>query len=403
MKRRTSRIQPPGRLAIVLLAALIALPATPRVAKAEGLRAADADGTHATQADSPRAEWQLLAGPVDPPPMYGHVALHDPVRHRMVFVNGARAGELWCLSLPADGHPAWSRQPIGGPEYPGSRYNFAAVYDSAGDRVIVFGGYRTWLVDYDDVWALTLGDAPRWTRIVTSGDGPHSRAGCAAAFDPVRRRLVIFGGYAYSGGQLGDTWALELAGTPAWHRLAAGGRSPLHREGAKAVYDPWNDRMVLFGGWVDGDYSAYPPPYYISDETWALPLANPASWDSLVIPVRPSPRQTFLAAVDREHRVMLVSGGEGWQDGHERADTWALRLDGTPAWSQVSAGGSGPGPVSWHAGDYSPERASLIQYGGIWTAVQSQCFELALDTDQWSQVLPEGPDPAPDHRPGRGH
>src|SRR5262249_40580062 len=141
--------------------------------------------------------------------------------------------------------------------------------------------------DYGDSWALSLAGTPRWTQIVTTGEAPHSRFSHAAVFDPVRRRLVIFGGYSYAAGQLADTWALELAGTPAWHQLAASGRAPIHREGMRAVYDPWNDRMVMFGGWVYGDITAYPPPYYISDETWTLPLANPAAWDSLALPARP--------------------------------------------------------------------------------------------------------------------
>jgi len=358
-------------------------------------------GSSDARADGTSAVWRLLAGPVNPQPMFGHAAVHDPLRRRMVFVDGSRPENLWCLSLPATGSPTWTRVPVAGTEYPSSRYEFTAVYDSAGDRAIVYGGYGVWHADegrsdeYGDVWALSLGDSPRWTRIVPTNEGPHSRYSHAAVFDPIRRRMVIFGGNSYTAGQFADTWALDLAGPPTWTRLAANGRSPIHREGARAVYDPWNDRMVLFGGWVSGDYSAYPPPYYISDETWSLSLSNPASWDSLVFAVRPSARQTFVAVVDPIHRAMIVSGGEGWQNGHERDDTWALGLDGALEWTPLAVTGNGPGAVSWHAGDYSPERGSLIQYGGIWTAVQNECFELNLSTHVWSQELPPGPDPAP--------
>src|SRR5438876_3959174 len=59
-------------------------------------------------AASPVARWDLLSGPADPPPFSGR-AIHDTRRNRMVYVEGVNPGEIWTLSLPTSGTPAWQR------------------------------------------------------------------------------------------------------------------------------------------------------------------------------------------------------------------------------------------------------------------------------------------------------
>jgi hypothetical protein len=157
--------------------------------------------------------------------------------------------------------------------------------------------------------------------------------------------------------------------------------------------------MILFGGWVSGPSEPYPPAYHISDETWALDFGD-AAWDSLALEERPGGRQKFVAVVDRGRSKMVISGGESWESGHDLGDTWALDLDGPPRWTRLETTGTGPGAIAWHAGDFLPERGSLIQYGGTWTAAQNQGFELQLDSGTWSQIQPPGPDPAPARRGG---
>ena len=80
-----------------------------------------------------------------------------------------------------------------------------------------------------------------------------ARSGHSAIYDPVRDRMVVFGGYSGTGYTyfLNDVWVLSLAGMPAWTQLTPTGTPPSARYGHSAIYDPVRDRMVVFGGGSD--------------------------------------------------------------------------------------------------------------------------------------------------------
>jgi len=49
---------------------------------------------------------------------------------------------------------------------------------------------------------------------------------------------------------LNDVWSLSLAETPTWTQLTPTGALPIARDAQSAIYDPVRDRMVVFGGSV---------------------------------------------------------------------------------------------------------------------------------------------------------
>ena len=93
----------------------------------------------------------------------------------------------------------------------------SSIYDSHRSRLVVFGG----MVDHGDptsqAWALSLVPAPAWSRIEASG-GTFPRKGHAAIYDPLRDRMLIYGGSGGPGGNytpvLRDLWTLSFSGTP---------------------------------------------------------------------------------------------------------------------------------------------------------------------------------------------
>ena len=92
---------------------------------------------------------------------------------------------------------------------PEPRWGGHAVYDPAGDRVIVFGGRRTDGTSFDDVWALALAGAPRW-------DAARRRGRAAGAALGRRRRASTRrrGGWSSPAGRPAPTRAPSATTTP---------------------------------------------------------------------------------------------------------------------------------------------------------------------------------------------
>ncbi|MET0794031.1 MAG: hypothetical protein ABW061_21095 [Polyangiaceae bacterium] len=133
---------------------------------------------------------------------------------------------------------------------PGVRSWPVAIYDSAGQRLVVHGGEsaRGNPPDqyFDDTWALSLDGDPQWTELVTSGDSGGARSRQTAIFDPVARRLISYGGSpdAIASYGPGDLHQLTLDDSLHWSKLRAAGTGPARAEGVLTVYDPVGERML---------------------------------------------------------------------------------------------------------------------------------------------------------------
>src|SRR5262249_4152853 len=172
--------------------------------------------------------------------------------------------DVWSLSLA--GNPGWTQvRPAGAS--PSERAYHTAIFDPVRDRVVVFGGIHGDRLN--EVWTLSLTGDPTWTLLTPNGTPPSARYLHTAIYDPVRDRMLVFGGFALAG--LNDVWELSLSGTPTWTQLTPAGTPPSAREGPTAIYDPVRDRMLVFGG-----YSAA----YLND-VWELSLAGSPAWTQL--------------------------------------------------------------------------------------------------------------------------
>src|SRR5438046_2837698 len=132
--------------------------------------------------------------------------------------------------------PTWKRWAPG--PWPLRRMSSYAVVDPTHDRMVVFGG---WGFGYfDDTWVLDLASAT-WTPLPRDAAHPGPRMEYASIHDPVRNRMIVFGG---KDPFTSEVWALDLSGTPTWSLLITAGTPPSPRE-SRAVYDPVRDRMVI--------------------------------------------------------------------------------------------------------------------------------------------------------------
>ena len=173
----------------------------------------------------------------------------------------------------------------------------------------------------------------QWTDLSPS-PGPIKRSGAASIWDPIRRRMIMFGGN--DGSQLRrDLIVLDATvGSSSWVPLAVSSTPylPAPRDGANAIYDPVRDRLILFGGRQGSFFN----------DVWTLSLSGTPTWAELVDPTPPDPagpaplpRFLSSAIYDPVRDRMLVFGG--MSDDHQfHNDVWALPLSGAPTWTKLT-------------------------------------------------------------------
>ena len=153
--------------------------------------------------------------------------------------------DTWTLSL--DDSPTWVEFGFG-ELAPSRRAQSSAVYDPVRDRILLFGGKGAGTHEYlNDLWEFPLSGEPAWHQLAPAGTPPAGRASHSAIYDPLRDRMVVFGGIQ-DATRFGDVWELSLSGTPTWTQLAPSGIAPDARMKHAAAYDLLRDRMVVFGG-----------------------------------------------------------------------------------------------------------------------------------------------------------
>lgn len=309
-----------------------------------------------------------------------HSAIHDPARGRMVVFGGVRfdsptfLNDVWVLSL--SGAPQWTPlTPSGTP--PTSRREHTAIYDPVRDRMIVFGGFASSTPNYrNDVWALSLGGSPGWTQLAPSGTPPAGRRNHAAVYDPVGDRMIVFGGS--DGTDRNDVWALSLAGTPTWTQLSPSGTPPTPRSAHSAIYDAAQPRVIVFGG-NDGTYRA---------DVWALTLSPAPAWTQLTPSgFPPDGRADHAAIYDPVGQRMIVFGE--W-DGRLALinEVYALSLGATPEWSLISPTTTRAAGRWGHTAVYDPDLERMIVFGGL-PNYANDAWAFSLDgSAAWTELSP---------------
>ncbi len=305
----------------------------------------------------------------------GGQAVFDRSRRRAITLSPF-IGTSWInLGVSQD----WERNENTSPN-PIRRFYSAAVFDSVGDRTILFGGMFD-TAEFGDVWQLTFpsGRFPAWKRLFPEGEPPSGRWATAAVLDPVRRRMVVFGGFA--GRALGETWALSLAGTPRWERLQPRGLPPPARFGATAVYDSRRDGMIVFGGNAGSLEGGVP-----LNDTWFLSFADGDSWIPLTPRGSPPLARSFHSAVyDPLRDRMLVFWGR--DAGGYRFDCAALELAPGPTWREYIPAGPGARSRGGHVSFYDPDLDRVVILGG---AVASSPYEFLREPEWYLDLAATG-------------
>ena len=167
--------------------------------------------------------------------MIYHAGLQQAV---VVDTNGSSQTRIWAW----DGS-AWSIIATGGP---GRREYAAVAYDSARDRLVLFGGEINMSTYLSDTWEW---DRSSWTQRATVGPSPRSTHGRPS--EGSRRRTGLVAGYHKPPATtFGDTWEWD---GQMWAQVAAAGPGPTQARGSLA-YDSVRGRTLL--------YKSYPSQFW---------------------------------------------------------------------------------------------------------------------------------------------
>lgn len=226
--------------------------------------------------------------------------------------------------------------------------------------------------------AQTLG-ARTWREITpSSGPAPEARRNGAAVYDPVGRRVVIFGGFGGSG-HLNDAWAFDLV-TLSWSPLETRGTPPDARLGHDAIYDPHGRRMIVWAGQNDQRFF---------NDTWALDLTS-LSWSELLPASRPQARYGSASVYDPFERRLVTFAG--FTDLTRRfQDTQAFDLD-TNSWEDLTPSGEKPEVRCLLTAAFDPTGRRMIVYGGQRSGPLADIWAFDLGSRAWTSLTPaQGP------------
>lgn len=294
-------------------------------------------------------------------------------RHGTAFDEGRGRGLLFggvsrCCSFPDERSCAlddlWVREaePSGyrrvGPGadarvWPGRRQRHALAFDPDRDRLVVFGGGRG--LDppdavADDLWEWDAATGIWAARSRADGDvWPAGRAEHTMLYDPLRRKVLLYGGAAdadadgCSGpdGECRDLWEWD-GGTGRWRRLESETPSapePAGRRGHTLTLQRGRDRAFLFGGAVGGEGQG---------DAWELDLA-PAAPPAVSVRVpfgraAPAGRVDLLGLSAR-----VVAGGEGPAGAGARLLVWRAARGAFVVAASHGAPPGEPVELAWEA------------------------------------------------------
>jgi hypothetical protein len=230
---------------------------------------------------------------------------------------------------------------------PKGRSFHTMVYDSNHDRVLLFGGKSGTATanatQFNDTWSF---DGADWTQINTP-NAPSTRIYPGSTFDPLRDRMVLFGGTTVSSDgktstNLYDTW--EFDGTT-WKQTSATGPiliKPI------LVYDSTRNRVVMVGTNDKNVTVMY--TYDGAAGSWT-PL-TPATLPTCAVDAQ-------MAYSQHDDKIVLFGGV--CTDSDIAGDTWSY--DGTN-WTKLDATALSPDRLASEAFAYDASRQEIVLFGG---------------------------------------
>ena len=360
------------------------------------------------------ARWSALRAQ-DPSRLVGAAMVYDRARRQLVLFGGQDAetgqtlGDTWVF----DGN-GWLR--LDPSPAPAPRSAHAMAYDSARERVVMYGGVvldpgTGQATTSDEVWEW---DGVHWVpQIAIASPGP--RESHAMTYDENRHLVIVYGGRLVNNQAIqqqkydfGDTWGYD--GT-SWTQLATTGPAPAAFSGSgyfggggrshsAMTYDATRGKVVLFGGstiYIKVQCGCCPVSCVnfaaepVADaDTWEL---DASGWHDVTpgggAPSPPARMQAGFAYDAVGHRSVLFGGYDG---SAVVADEWAWNGS---AWTNPTPG-TAPPARSQLAMAADGARQRIVVFGGQQTdpdpsTWDDMTWQLAPD-DTWTSSTTPTPE-----------
>ena len=177
-----------------------------------------------------------------------------------------------------------------------------------------------------------------WTSLAVKGPGPRYHFGMA--YDPVRKKAVLYGGYGPRGIQQ-DTW--EFDGT-IWSKITEDGPGPRGR--FSMTWDSDRKMVIMHGG--DVWKKKVDSSVYKDGEIWDL-RGDTWGWDGKTwVKIADNGPARMLVALgydDNRHVLVAFGGGAPGVEDYMFSDTWELKGN---QWVQVDKGAA----WKWNGREY---------------------------------------------------
>jgi hypothetical protein len=250
-------------------------------------------------------EWRQVVGNVAPPIRSGMGSAYDALRGRVLIFGGEQPGVLndtWAFDMASE---TWSEIPATG-AIPEARYGTSGTYDAEADQFIITHGFANGR--FDNTYALDL-TTNAWTNI-SPQNRPLARCLHDVAYDPVNRKMILFGGCSNPAGPcpIGDLWSFDLL-SGIWTEVNDDATSPAARMNTSLSSD--DDGIIWMFGGDSGNGSL--------NDFWSLDALT-GTWTLHDASAGPAARRSHDAAWDSENGLLWVFGGRG--DSGAMNDLW---------------------------------------------------------------------------------
>jgi hypothetical protein len=178
---------------------------------------------------------------------------------------------------------------------PAPRFFHAAAYDPVRDSLLLFGGSSGSDTSsrLNDTWTW---DGVQYQQRATTGTAPSARWGHQMTYDAVRNSILLFGGSTATGPSA-DTWAWDGEN---WLKLEPDSDIPPARFLHALTTDPVNNNVVLFGGCADKDCTI------LLNDTWVWDGIN---WSEVTPAIGPSARAGTAMAYNAGRGGIVLHDG----------------------------------------------------------------------------------------------